>query len=363
MNFDSIANIADAIRAGEIVIMLDDEDRENEGDFIMAAEAVTAEKIAFIVRHSSGIICQPMTAERLAALDLPQMVANNNESHRTAFTVSVDFRHGTSTGISAHDRALTIRALASSDSRPADFARPGHIFPLRYTDGGVLVRAGHTEATIDLARIARTAAVSGILVEIVNDDGTMKRGEQLVAFAREHGLRIGTIADLIRHRLRTERTVTRVLTRSVDTEFGPFALFGYRDAFSPLPHFALVRGSLGGEDAVLTRVHVCDTLSDVLHLRGASGVSVTTALRRIAEEGRGVLVVLSDASEAAGALARLEAQDGTEGGAYDGRQHGLGAQILADLGARRLRVLGTKRRFHGLAGFGLEIAGYEEACE
>jgi len=289
------------------------------------------------------------------------MVANNSESHRTAFTVSVDVRHGTTTGISAHDRALTIRALASAHARPADFARPGHIFPLRYSEGGVLVRAGHTEATIDLARIAGVASLSGILVEIVNDDGTMKRGEQLVAFAREHGLRVGTIADLIRHRLRTERTVSRVLARSVDTEFGPFELIGYRDAFSALPHFALVRGSLDGDEPVLTRVHVRDTLSDVLHLRGASGVTLTNALRRIAEAQRGVVVVLSDPSEATGALSRLDTVASGDGGAYDGRQHGLGAQILADVGAKRLRVLGTRRRFHGLAGFGLEIAGYEEA--
>ena len=242
MQFDSIEDIVADIRAGRMVIIADDEDRENEGDLIMAAQAVTEESIAFIVRHSSGIICQPMLRARLEELQLPQMVTENSESHRTAFTISVDYRHGTTTGISAHDRARTIRALADPTAQPGDFARPGHIFPLRYSEGGVLTRAGHTEATIDLVRLAGLPMLSGILVEIVNDDGTMKRGEQLVAFAREHGLRVGTIADLIRHRLRTERTVTRVLNRTVDTEFGPFELVGYRDAFSALPHFALVVG-------------------------------------------------------------------------------------------------------------------------
>jgi len=362
MQFDPIEDIVADIRAGRMVIIADDEDRENEGDLIMAAQAVTEESIAFIVRHSSGIICQPMLRTRLEELQLPQMVTDNSESHRTAFTISVDYRHGTTTGISAVDRARTIRALADPTSQAADFARPGHIFPLRYSEGGVLMRAGHTEATIDLVRLAGLPMLSGILVEIVNDDGTMKRGAQLIAFAREHGLKVGTIADLIRHRLQTEKTVARAFEREVQTEFGTFRLIGYRDALSSLPHFALVRGTVDDGAPVLARVHVRDTLSDVLHLADTpAGFTLGAALRRVAEAGRGVVVVLADAKEAAGALERLEAGTRRETEtSHDGRQHGLGAQILADLGVRRLTVLGTKRRFHGLDGFGLEIAGYEE---
>ncbi|MFT3790100.1 MAG: 3,4-dihydroxy-2-butanone-4-phosphate synthase [Rudaea sp.] len=363
MQFDPIEDLVADVRAGRMVVVADDEDRENEGDLIMAAQAVTEENIAFIVRHSSGIICQPMLRTRLDELQLPQMVSDNSESHRTAFTISVDCRHGTTTGISAHDRARTIRALADPTSQAGDFARPGHIFPLRYSEGGVLTRAGHTEATIDLVRLAGLPMLSGILVEIVNDDGTMKRGEQLIAFAREHGLKVGTIADLIRHRLRTEKTVVRAFERDVETEFGPFRLVGYRDALSPLPHFALVRGEVDDGAPVLTRVHVRDTLSDVLHLTAtpAGFSSVSAALRHVAGAGRGVVVVLADANEAASALDRLGTEAKREGeNAYDGRQHGLGAQILADLGVRRLTVLGTARRFLALSGFGLEIAGYEE---
>jgi 3,4-dihydroxy 2-butanone 4-phosphate synthase/GTP cyclohydrolase II len=362
MSFSSIPDIVADIRAGRMVVIADDEDRENEGDLIMAAQAVTAEAIAFIVRHSSGIICQPMTRERLEQLRLPQMVSENSESHRTAFTVSVDCRHGTTTGVSAHDRAITIRALADPASKPEDFARPGHIFPLRYTDGGVLMRAGHTEASIDLVRLAGVSSPSAVICEIVSDDGTMKRGADLLAFADQHGLKLGTIADLIRYRLQTEKTVERVFERDVDTEFGAFRLHGYRDRLSPLPHFALVRGDVNDGKPVVARVHVRDTLSDVLHLRRSEqAVAVSAALRHIATLGRGVVVILADADEARTALERMApspqpARDET----HDWRRHGVGAQILADLGVRRLRVLGTPRRFLGLAGFGLEVVGYEQ---
>lgn len=359
--FDPINEVVDEIRAGRMVVICDDEERENEGDLIMAAQVVTPESIAFIVRHSSGIICQSMTRERLDQLQLPQMVTDNSESHRTAFTVSVDYKHGTTTGISAADRARTIRALADPASLPGDFARPGHIFPLRYAEGGVLVRAGHTEAAVDLVRLAGLPALSGILCEIVNDDGTMKRGAELFAFARANALKIGTIADLIRHRLATEKTVRRAFEREVETEFGAFKLIGYRDALSPLPHFALVRGVVDDGAAVLARVHVRDTLSDVLHLKGDGGLTIAAALRRVAEAGRGVVVVLADASDAAGALDRLSTSEPPAESPQGWRQHGLGAQILADLGVTRLTVLGTKRRFLGLSGFGLEIVGYESA--
>ena len=362
MTFSSIEEILADIRAGRMVIMADDEDRENEGDLIMAAQFATPEALAFIVRHSTGIVCQPMTRERLEQLRLPQMVSENSESHRTAFTVSVDVRHGTTTGVSAHDRAKTIRALADPSSKPDDFARPGHIFPLRCAEGGVLMRAGHTEASVDLVKLAGLTAHSAVICEIVNDDGSMKRGNDLLSFAREHSLRVGTIADLIRYRLQTEKTIERVFERDVDTDFGRFRLIGYRDALSSLPHFALVRGDIAGDQAVLTRVHVRDTLSDALHLVQAdNSLSLDAALRHVAAHDRGVVVILSDPGEAGSALDRLS-RLGTPRDAdrqTQWRRHGIGAQILADLGLRRLTVLGTPRRFLGLGGFGLEIVGYE----
>jgi 3,4-dihydroxy 2-butanone 4-phosphate synthase/GTP cyclohydrolase II len=261
---DKIEDVVADIRAGRMVIMMDDEDRENEGDLIMAAEAATPEAVAFIVRHSSGIICMPMTRERLEQLRLPLMVAENTESHRTAFTISVDFKHGTTTGISAADRAKTARALADPATQPDDLARPGHIFPLRCAEGGVLTRAGHTEASVDLVRLAGLSSPSAIICEIVNDDGTMKRGAELIAFAREHDLKIGTIADLIRYRLSNEHTIERVAETNVQTEFGEFHLVTYLDAIENTVHLALVRGKIGGNTPTLVRVHVRNMLSDML---------------------------------------------------------------------------------------------------
>jgi len=362
MSFSAIPDIIADIRSGRMVVIVDDEDRENEGDLIMAAEHATPEAIAFMIRHTSGILCVPMEEARLASLDLPQMVPNNEDAHRTAFTVSVDYRFGTSTGVSSEDRAATIRALASAASVAQDFARPGHIFPLRAQPGGVLTRAGHTEAAVDLARLAGLQT-AGVLCEIMNADGTMARRPQLETFARQHELRTGSIADLIRYRLETEKTVARSFDREVDTEFGRFRVVGYRDAITQLPHFALVRGLVDDGEPVLTRVHVRDTLSDVLHIARADGaLSLSAAVRQVAARGRGVVVVLTDADEARTALERLDRLNAPReaDAALEWRRHGVGAQILADLGVRRLSVLGTPRRFLGLSGFGLEIVGYEE---
>ena len=363
MAFSSIPDIISDIRAGRMVVIVDDEDRENEGDLIMAAEHATPEAIAFMIRHTSGILCVPMEEARLASLGLPQMVPNNEDAHLTAFTVSVDYRFGTSTGVSSEDRAATIRALASSAAVTQDFARPGHIFPLRAQPGGVLTRAGHTEAAVDLARLAGLQT-AGVLCEIMNTDGTMARRPQLEEFATAHALRIGSIADLIRHRLETEKTVARAFDREIDTEYGRFRIVGYRDAITQLPHFALVRGIVGDGDPVLTRVHVRDTLSDVLHIARADGaLSLSAAVRQVAAQDRGVVVVLTDADESRTALERLDRLNAPResDAALEWRRHGVGAQILADLGVHRLRVLGTPRKFLGLSGFGLEIVGYEEA--
>src|SRR5215475_9558885 len=307
---NSVAEILAELRAGRTVVIVDDEDRENEGDLIMAAEHATPEAVAFMIRHTSGIICVPMEEGQLARLELPQMVPVNSESHRTAFTVSVDLRAGITTGVSSVDRAATIRALANPASTATDFARPGHIFPLRSRRGGVLVRAGHTEAAVDLCRLAGLTP-AGVLCEVMNDDGSMARRPQLQEFARRHALKIGTIADLIRHRLRTERTVERISEQSVQTELGEFRLYAYQDRASLEVHVALARGRLDGPEAPLVRVYLADTLRDLLGVQtGARAWTVRAALERIAEAGNGVVVLLRQQeppTEFAGALRAVAA--------------------------------------------------------
>ena len=361
---NTIDELLEDLRAGRMVVVADDEDRENEADLIMAAEAVTAEAVAFFVRYTSGIICQPMMRERLEQLRLPPMVPDNTEVHRTAFTISVDYRHGTTTGISAHDRALTIRALADASSRPEDFARPGHIFPLRYTEGGVLIRAGHTEATIDLVRMAGFRSLSGILCEIVNDDGTMKRGADLLQFAVAHKLKVGTIADLIRYRLRTERSVERISERMIETEHGSFRLCCYQDHVHRDVHLALVRGDLDGSAPPLVRVHLADTLRDLVGVRAQRGWPLADAMRRVAADGNGVVVILRQpetSRDLIEAVHGLDQPKSATGGAQSGtvlRTYGIGAQILRDLGVTRMRVLSAPLQMHGISAFDLEITEY-----
>jgi 3,4-dihydroxy 2-butanone 4-phosphate synthase/GTP cyclohydrolase II len=362
---NSVPELLAELRAGRMVIVMDDEDRENEGDLIMAAEYATPEAVAFMIRHTSGIICVPMEEAELARLELPQMVPVNSESHRTAFTVSVDLRSGTTTGVSSVDRAASIRALANPASQATDFARPGHIFPLRARQGGVLVRAGHTEAAVDLCRLAGLTAV-GVLCEVMNDDGTMARRPQLQEFARRHALKVGTIADLIRHRLRTERTVERISEQSVQTELGEFRLYAYQDDVNLEVHVALAHGRLDGPDAPLVRVHVADTLRDLLGVRGTTRAwTLRAAMQRIVEAGNGVVVVLrqpesarelADAVRSFAAPAADNSAAGAEGTVL--RTFGVGAQILKDLGIKRMRVLSAPKQMHGIAAFGLEVEGY-----
>ena len=371
---DSVEDIVADLRAGRMVVIMDDEDRENEGDLIMAAELATPEAVAFMIRHTSGIICVPMEEERLARLDLPQMVASNSESHRTAFTVSVDVRAGTTTGVSSSDRAATIRALVDANSKPQDFARPGHIFPLRSRRGGALVRTGHTEAAVDLCRLAGLQPV-GVLCEVMNDDGTMARRPQLEAFARQHGLRIGTIADLIRYRLRNERSVERVKAQPVQTELGEFMLYAYEDRVSQEVHLALTRGKLRGEEPPLVRVHVVDPLRDLLGIRADPlAWTLRAAMERIARAGSGVIVILRDRESPGDLLDSVRSlttpnvvdpqpasQPEARNVRRDGevlRTFGIGAQILKDLGVRRMRVLSAPKQIHGISGFGLEIDSY-----
>ena len=366
---NSVEEILAELGAGRMVVVMDDEDRENEGDLIMAAERATPEAVAFMIRHTSGIICVPMEEEQLARLDLPQMVPANSESQRTAFTVSVDAHAGTSTGVSSGDRAATIRALADSGSTAADFARPGHIFPLRSRRGGVLVRAGHTEAAVDLCRLAGLKPV-GVLCEVMNEDGSMARRPQLEEFARRHQLKIGTIADLIRHRLRTERSVERISEQTVQTEFGEFRLYAYQDSASLEVHIALARGRLDGPETPLVRVHLADTLRDLFGVQGAGRAwTLRAALQRIVEAGNGVVVVLRQQESLREFAETLRASAGARAGAPplepaaagEGavlRTFGVGAQILKDLGVRRMRVLSAPKQMHGLSAFGLEVEGY-----
>jgi 3,4-dihydroxy 2-butanone 4-phosphate synthase/GTP cyclohydrolase II len=318
-----------------------------------------------MAKHGRGLICLALTPERAETLGLDPMTPRNQTRMGTAFTVSIEAREGVSTGISAHDRAHTIQVAVAADAKASDLVQPGHVFPLLAQPGGVLTRAGHTEAAVDLATLAGCAP-AGALVEILREDGSMARRPDLETFAAKHGLKVGTIADLIRHRLATEKTIERVHQSNVQTEFGAFRLVAWRDRLRGEVHFALVRGAVDDGAPVLARVHVRNTLSDVLHLeREDLGMTMTAALRRIAAEDRGVVVVLASAEDPGALLAYLnrEATAAPAGGGKaaaqrEWRQLGLGAQILADLGVRRLRVLGTPRKLVGLSGFDLEVVEY-----
>ena len=367
MSFAPIPELLDEIRAGRMVVIVDDEDRENEGDLIMAAELVRPGDINFMVTHARGLVCLSLTRERCRQLGLPPMVRDNTSSHGTNFTVSIEAAEGVTTGISAYDRAHTIRTAVRPDAQPHDLSQPGHIFPLMAQPGGVLNRAGHTEAASDLALLAGFEP-AGVLVEILNPDGTMARRPELEAFAREHGLKVGSIEDLIRYRLATEHTIERVDAREIDTEHGPFQLHTYRDRLSRTLHFALLLGKADAATPTLVRVHMQNTLADALHWRRADfGPAVGDVLAAIAREGRGALVLLGEAQDTDALLARIrgpghaQAEPVTRGGALaEWRRNGAGAQILADLGLGQLRVLGTPRKQIGLAGFGLEVVEYVE---
>ena len=345
-----------AVAAGDLVIVADDEDRENEGDLIMAAEKVTPEQIAFMIRHTSGIICQPMTGDRLDQLDLPQMVSQNTEPKRTAFTVSVDAREGTTTGVSAEDRARTVAALADPDTRAADFLRPGHIFPLRYRDGGVLKRAGHTEAAIDLARLAGLRP-SGILAELTNNDGTMMRMPELQAFAYRHSIPLITVTDLIAYRFTNERIVEQERSAKVTTEHGDWTYHLFRSGVAPGEHLALVLGEIDPEKPILTRVHRSCLAGDVFQSPLCTcGNKLQASLRRITAEGNGVLVYLRGFESHAFGRHETTETPQTAGTDRVWREHGLGGQILQALGVRRMRLMSnTSASFASLSGFGLEI--------
>ncbi len=360
---DSVEDIVADIKAGKMVILMDDEDRENEGDLIMAASQVRPEDINFIARYGRGLICLTLTAEHCKRLRLPPMVAHGDDKHKTAFTVSIEAAEGVTTGISAFDRAHTIRTASKKTAVPSDIVMPGHVFPLQAQSGGVLTRAGHTEAGCDLARLAGLEP-SSVIVEILNEDGSMARRPDLEKFAREHGLRIGTIADLIRYRLHNEHTIERVAEAALKTEFGEFKLVTYQDSIDNTVHLALVRGEIRAADATLVRVHIRNTLSDVLGAEHPNfGWPLRRALHRIAEEGQGVVVLLRKPESPRDLVQQIvalhkptAAEEHDEGQVL--RTYGVGAQILSDLGVRKMKVLSAPKRMHAISGFGLEVVDY-----
>ncbi len=362
LGISPVQDIVADMRAGRMVILVDEEDRENEGDLVLAADHVSAEAINFMARYGRGLICLTLTRARCEQLHLPPMVARNGDKKGTAFTVSIEAAEGVTTGISAADRARTIQAAVHPQAQPQDLVQPGHIFPLQAVDGGVLMRAGHTEAGSDLAALAGCSPAS-VICEIMKDDGTMARLPDLQLFATEHGLKIGTIADLIEHRSRTESLVQALGTRSLTTAFGHFQATAFRDQPSGALHLALVKGRWDAAQAVAVRVHEPLSIFDALEVgRSMHSWSLEASLRHISEAGQGVAVLLNCGETGDQLLAQFEgkarAAQAPERGRMDLRTYGVGAQILRECGVHKMQLMGRPRRMPSMAGYGLEIVGY-----
>lgn len=369
MKLNSAAEIIADIRQGKIVILMDDEDRENEGDLIVAAEHCTPEVINFMATHGRGLICLTLTRERCEQLDLALMVDRNKAQFGTNFTLSIEAAHGVTTGISAADRATTVQAAVAKQAKPEDIVQPGHIFPIMAQDGGVLNRAGHTEAGCDLARLAGLEP-AGVIVEILNEDGTMARRPELETFAKKHDIKIGTIADLIEYRNTTETTIEKIAQCKLPTEFGEFDLITFRDTIDGQVHFALKNTEISPEEPVLVRVHVTNVLADLLRSTRESSKSweLHHALEKIANEG-GVLVLLGKNETPEELIAKVSAYQAEDQGKPPrstgpwrgtSRTVGVGSQILAALNVGKMRLLSSQKRYHSLAGFGLDVVEYVE---
>ncbi len=368
MQLNSIPEIIEDFRAGRMIVLIDDEDRENEGDLIMAASKVTPEDINFMTHHGRGLICMPITRERCKQLNLLLMVNKNEARFATNFTVSIEAAEGITTGISAYDRAHTIRTATRPDASPANLSQPGHVFPLMAQPGGVLTRAGHTEAGVDLAMLAGLEPAA-VLVEILNEDGSMARRPQLEVYAEKHALKIATIADLIRYRLETEHSVECLSKTEVETDFGPFHLLTYRDGINNQIHLALLKGEVDPAEPILVRVHVKNPLSDVLGIKREDfGLPLRLAMAEIAREGKGLVLVLGGHEDDEDLLRRIQKEPeasvlsgGDSRESSELRTYGIGAQIIVDMGIRKMRVLSAPKRMTGLAGFGLEVVEYVES--
>jgi 3,4-dihydroxy 2-butanone 4-phosphate synthase/GTP cyclohydrolase II len=367
MSLAPVQDIIEEIRAGRMVVLVDEEDRENEGDLVLAARHVTPEAINFMARHARGLICLTLTEGRCRQLNLPPMVRDNRSPLGTAFTVSIEAASGVTTGISAHDRARTVQAAVAPDARPEDIVQPGHIFPLMAQPGGVLVRAGHTEAGCDLARLAGFQPAA-VIVEVLKEDGSMARRPDLEVFAEAHGLKIGTIADLIHYRVNHEKAVLRECECDLPTEFGDFRVVAYRDSIDNEVHLALTLGDISPDRPTLVRVHIQNTLCDLFGTRHAGcGWPLHDVMRQVARAGEGVIVILRNRDRGADLLSRLRDIDlhGHDDPIPPRRQdrnelrtYGIGAQILSDLGVRRMRVMSAPRAMHGISGFDLEVVEY-----
>jgi 3,4-dihydroxy 2-butanone 4-phosphate synthase / GTP cyclohydrolase II len=360
MSLSPITDIIADMKAGRLAVLVDEEDRENEGDLIFAADFVTPEKINFMAVHGRGLICMSITEAHAARLNLAPMVSQNRSVHGTNFTVSIEAAQGVTSGISAADRAHTIRVAAAPDAKPSDIVQPGHVFPLIAQPGGVLARAGHTEACCDLAALAGLTPTA-VLCEIMNADGTMARLPDLERFAAQHGLKIGAISDLIQHRSRTERLIERIAERPLATVHGAFRLVVYRDKLSDATHLALVRGPVSPDTETLVRVHEPLSVMDLLDTGHTShSWSIAAALAAIAEAGRGVVVLLHRPESAQELRRRALADDAPTAAKVDLRNYGIGAQILRDLNVGKMRLLAKPRKMPSMAGFDLEVTGYVE---
>jgi 3,4-dihydroxy 2-butanone 4-phosphate synthase/GTP cyclohydrolase II len=369
MKLNSIPELIEDIRDGRMIVLIDDEERENEGDLIMAASKVRPQDINFMAHHGRGLICMPITRERCEQLNLLLMVNKNEARFATNFTVSIEAAEGITTGISAYDRAHTIRTATLPDAKPEDIAQPGHVFPLMAQPGGVLSRAGHTEAGVDLAMLAGLEPAA-VLVEILNEDGSMARRPQLEAYAEKHNLKIGSITDLIHYRMETENTVECLSSHDVDTDFGPFRLVTYRDRIENHLHLALMKGEVEADEPTLVRVHVQNPLSDVMGIkRDDFGLPLRVAMAEVKRAGKGLVLVLGGEKDDEKLLRRIQAEpepavsaSGDSRQSSELRTYGIGAQIIYDMGVRKMRVLSAPKRMTGLAGFGLEVVEYVE-CE